>query len=848
MAKQPVDQSPAEALETLPGFKLELLLKADPKVNGSWINLAKDGRGRLWIGGQRGQPITRVTIGKDGAVAQSEVVKLPITETMGILFAFDSLYVDGHGQTADGKQAFGLWRLQSTKKDDNYDKVELIHEWPGGAGEHGAHGIVQGKDGRLYVVCGNFTSIGEPAPTSPHKNYQDDLVLPRAEDGNGFGAGKKPPGGFVMRMEPDGKNAELFASGERNTYDIAFNADGELFGFDSDMEWDWGMPWYRPIRVFHAASAADQGFREGSGKWPEYYEDSLPAAVNVGIGCPTGVAFGYGAKFPAKYQKAFYILDWTYGRLIAAHLKPNGSSYSATWENFVAPKSLKGDGAKTPNNLTDVVIGDDGAMYFTTGGRNTAAYLYRVTYAGNESTAAADVHDVDGADARAVRHQLEAFHGKQDPKAVETAWQHLGSPDRFIRYAARIAVETAPVAQWKDRALNERDPQAGIEALLALSRMGDKSLQPAIVQALGKFQISGLPEALQLQKARVIEVCLARMGVPAPESAEAKALVGELSPMYPAKSVEMNRELSQTLLALHAPDAVARTVKLLTEAPTQEEQVVYAHALRTIKDGWTPELRKQYFGWFVASQAKDHVSKHPAYVTQWFADAGRPYADGSSFPRFIGNFHADAEQTLTPAEKGALEPLLAEFVPPQARAAKKAAAAKPRTVLVKEYTMEDLEPQLAQVGHGRNFARGKAAFESAQCLLCHKFGNEGGAVGPDITSVATRFARRDILESIVLPSKVISEQYAATDLKLKNGDLVSGRIVEETDEKIVVMTNPMKPEDRATVKKADVAKRTLSKLSPMPEGLINYYKPEEILDMMAYIESGGRKEHPDFAK
>ena len=129
-------------------------------------------------------------------------------------------------------------------------------------------------------------------------------------------------------MDPDGKNAELFASGERNTYDIAFNADGELFGFDSDMEWDWGTPWYRPIRVFHATSGGDHGFREGTGQVARRITPTAcPPSVNIGIGCPTGVVFGYGAKFPAKYQKAFYILDWTYGRLIAVHLKPKGASY-----------------------------------------------------------------------------------------------------------------------------------------------------------------------------------------------------------------------------------------------------------------------------------------------------------------------------------------------------------------------------------------------------------------------------------------------------------------------------------------------------------------------------------------
>ena len=232
-------------------------------------------------------------------------------------------------------------------------------------------------------------------------------MLKRIEDGNGFGSGKPPPGGFVARMDLDGKNAELFASGQRNDYDVAFNADGELFGFDSDMEWDWGTPWYRPIRIFHAVRGGDQGFREGSAKWPEYYADSLPASLNVGIGSPTGTIFGTGAKFPVKYQKAMYACDWTYGRILAVHLTPNGSSYSGTCENFVAPKGLHQNHGKTPLNLTDVVIADDGSLYFTIGGRGTQSDLYRVTYTGSEAATpltASQLHDDAGSAARALRH------------------------------------------------------------------------------------------------------------------------------------------------------------------------------------------------------------------------------------------------------------------------------------------------------------------------------------------------------------------------------------------------------------------------------------------------------------
>src|SRR2546423_7379895 len=82
--------TPAEALQTLPDFKVERLLSADKVKNGSWINLGRDNKGRLLLGGQNGQPVTRVTI-KDGKVANEEGLKLPVSETMGVLWAFDSL-------------------------------------------------------------------------------------------------------------------------------------------------------------------------------------------------------------------------------------------------------------------------------------------------------------------------------------------------------------------------------------------------------------------------------------------------------------------------------------------------------------------------------------------------------------------------------------------------------------------------------------------------------------------------------------------------------------------------------------------------------------------------------------
>lgn len=838
------EDNPVDKLDALPGFKIEHLLKADPKTQGSWISMAKDPKGRLLLGGQSGQPVTRVTL-KDGRVSGTEDLQLGVSETMGLLFVGDYLYINGQRKADRNRNVFGLYRALYNAQTDTFEPPVLLREWQAGGGEHGAHGIVLGPDKMLYIVIGNFVGIpGDLEPSSPHRNYADDLVLPRSEDGNGFGAGKKPPGGSVMRMDLEGKHAEMFAAGQRNTYDIAFNADGELFGFDSDMEYDWGMSWYRPVRVFHAVSGGDTGFREGTAKWPEYYSDSLPASVNIGIGCPTGVLFGTGAKFPAKYQKAFYILDWTYGRLIAVHLAPKGAGYTGSWENFVAPKSLRGGGGKTPLNLTDAVIGDDGAMYFTVGGRGTQANLYRVTYKGQEPAGPADLHDNNGAEARALRHKLEAYHTKEDTGAVDFAWQHLNSPDHFIRYAARIAIERQPLEQWKAKALAEKEVNASLTALLALARLGGRGSEAPLLDALTKLPpLSSLDESQALEKLRVLQVAISRSGKPSGDAAA--KLIAELDASYPAKSEHLNRELCQVMLALEAPNAITKTMSLAEKAATQEEQVTYMMHLRTAKNGWTPELRKQYFSLWI----KDRLNKkQPDYVTQWFADAGIRYTDGASFPRFLANFHNDAKATLTAGEAEALAPVVNAYVPPGAKPARRPAPATRK--FVKEWQTADLMPLLEQVGKGRNFAKGKEVYESeaGKCNACHRFANEGGMTGPDLTAIATRFQRKDILEALTEPSKVISEQFANSQIKTTDGRVVVGRVLEDTDEKVVLQADPLKPKELVTLKKSEVAKREFSKVSPMPTGLLNNFTQEEILDLLAYLEAAGQKDHRNFTK
>ena len=832
---KPLDYSqPSEFLDTLPGFTIEHVLQADASVNGSWICMAKDPKGRLLLGGQNGQPITRVTL-QDGKVVKQEILNIPVSETMGMLFVNNALYISGAGS-----RGFALYRCRDTKGNDSYDDVEFLREWRGGGGEHGSHGLVLGPDNMLYAVCGNFTGLPHDlTESSPHRNYADDLALPRMEDGNGFGAGAKPPGGYIARMDLDGKNIELFSSGQRNTYDIAFNADGELFGWDSDMEWDWGTPWYRPVHVFHSVRGGDNGFREGTAKWPQYYPDGLPQTTTIGIGCPTGVTFGTGAAFPTKYQQAFYLCDWTYGRLIAVHLRPDGASYTGSFENFVAPKSLRGKGPRMPLNLTDAVIADDGSLYFTIGGRGTQASLFRVSWQGSEKAAplpAEKLADQTARDARTLRHKLESFNVRPDPAAVSFAWPHLNSPDRYIRYAARMAVERNPVSEWQAKALAEKSPAAAFTALLALARLGNSEIQPAVFKSLAAIPSGGLSEQLLLEKLRVIQVSIARHGTPTGDAAA--QVLADINPLYPANSEALNRELSQILIAMNAPNVVPRTIALLQAAKTQEEQITYIVQLRNQKTGWNNELRRGYLEWW-----NGHASTaHSAQVSKWFMDAGIPFNNGASYANFMANAHEEAKFTLTGEEILALNDVLTDY---SARHAQEPAPPLSSRKLVQEWTTADLQPLLPQVGKGRSFQRGRDVFYQAQCSACHRYGDKGGAVGPDLTAVATRFKRQDLLESSTEPSKVLSEQYMNTAVETKAGQVVIGRIVEETEQKLVLRPNPLAPET-VTVLKSDIETRELSKTSPMPSGLLNTFTKEEILDLLAYLESLGDSKHPNF--
>ena len=321
------NQNPKIAkLKLQPDFKAEHLYSPAENDQGSWVAMAFDDKGRLITSDQYGAlyRMELPDIGAEKLRPKIEKLKIQTGEQVadsviqmgyaqGLLYAFNSLYVMvNHRGNDEFEKTSGLYRLQDTDSDDQYDKITLLKKLEG-AGEHGPHSIVPSPDGKsLYVIAGNHTDLPEMDSYRLPKNWKNDNLFPQIKDPRGHANDRGAPGGWIANIDPEGKNWELVAAGFRNPFDLAFNELGDMFTYDSDMEWDLGMPWYRPTRICHVASGAEFGWRTGNGKWSPAYPDNLPPVMNIGQGSPTNVMYGMNANFPEKYRRSVFAFDWSF--------------------------------------------------------------------------------------------------------------------------------------------------------------------------------------------------------------------------------------------------------------------------------------------------------------------------------------------------------------------------------------------------------------------------------------------------------------------------------------------------------------------------------------------------------
>lgn len=877
---------PAGVFELQPGFQVEKLFTVPRDELGSWVSITFDNQGRLLASDQGNRGLCRITlpaIGQEGGETRVEQLdfsgcEIQPSSAQGMLWAFDSLYL-----SINGGPGSGLYRAWDTDGDDKFDECVRLKSFQGG-GEHGPHALRLSPDGkRIFVICGNHTrppfnageELANPDYTSRiPTNWGEDLLLPRMWDARGHARGVMAPGGWVASTDADGKTWDLWSIGYRNPYDMAFNADGELFAYDADMEWDVGTPWYRPTRVVHVTSGSEFGWRSGTGKWPEWTMDSHPPIVNIGPGSPVGAEFGYGCRFPAQYQKALYICDWTFGTMYSIHIEPMQSTYTGRREEFLS---------RSPLPLTDVAAGPDGALYFTVGGRGTQSELYRVTYVGDESTEPAELRNSQGAGPRSMRRQFENWHAGRtgneiQPSAdTQSLAQNLASVrnsgDRFMRTASRNAFYHSELfAQLMKNPealasadLDQLEAADRLWVLLALAKAPVESLQVTGVLEEGQPEkvrgvlaescrrmllstdFASLAAGDRLNYLRTLSLVFLRLGEPSEETRS--SFLARLDGHFPTTDAAVDRDLCQMLVYLKSPTIVGKTVALLerdsvptvteemdnllarnggygraiaaslAKAPDQQ-QLWYAFCLKNVREGWTLEQRKSYFMWF---------------------DRARQWAGGASFQGFLQNIEnesflgaSEAERLLIEAS-GARKPFALPEIPKPSGPGK-------------EWTLDEVRGMAEDGLIKRDFENGRRMYAATRCVICHRFDGSGGATGPDLTQIAGRFNLKDLTEAIMDPSRVISDQYRASTIVTSAGQTISGRVVSETDAGLTVLVNPEDPASIRDIAHDDIDEVIPSAVSIMPAKLLDPLNRDELLDLLAYLLSRGDSRNQMFRK
>lgn len=456
-----------------PGFEIERI--AEPELVGSLVAMTWGQQGRLLVSREFGPVFSVSDENGDGKFDKVVEFSPEIKNCQGLCQVRDEVYLVG-----DGPQGAGIYRLPDHNSDGVADGIEHLVTHKGSMGEHGPHDVVWGPDGWLYHNLGNHAWVKEEpqSHSSVSKPYEGDLLQPRFEDGNGHAAGIPVPGGSIWRFTPDGKRWWLETAGFRNQYDVAFNSAAELFTFDSDMEWDVGQPWYRPVRVNHCVPGAEFGWRSGTANWPAYYFDSLPATVDVGRGSPTGVVFYEHERFPAEYQGSLLCCDWSLGRILAIRLRPDGVSYLGEVLPLVSGNPL---------NVSDIEVDRDGSVIFSTGGRRTEGGLYRVRYRGEEPTAPVVASDFQGL---LDLPQWTSAWAREDAEKVRRA---MGAKEwkSSLEKAARPNSETAPPGKAEARQIRaltmmcQLGPAPSIDLLMEVAQSPDAGARAFAALLLG---------------------------------------------------------------------------------------------------------------------------------------------------------------------------------------------------------------------------------------------------------------------------------------------------------------------------------------------------------------------------
>lgn len=846
--------------------------------------LTIDPRGRVTVSG-RGY--IRFLLDEDGdgrAERAATFAEAPHDGAQGLLWEADTLYFTGDG---------GLRRFRDADGDGRADgPSELIRAMRTG-GEHDAHAIRRGPDGKLYVLAGNMTGIDASNATAP-----DSPV-------------KEPVAGCLLRFAPDLKQCEIVADGFRNAYDFDFSLDGEVFTYDSDNERCVGLPWYEFTRFYRVIAGGRYGWNgpQHGDFWrcPPYFFDVVAPLCYTGRGSPTGVECYRHSRFPEVYRGAMFIADWTFGKIYAIHIKREGLTYHAV-EVELFMESV-GDNGFAPTDLA--VHPESGDLYISVGGRGTRGAVYRVRYTASgplvRNTLPATPIPARTARMDEIRRTQILLGDIGCPQARGTIWEGYTSRTGERASCPPQSRKTIPEPQTAPAHAEELNSR--ITAVRRGFPTGNNDLDRELSRTLALIEDSD-PQTLDRVAGKLTAtsdpvedvhylavIARLRADRPRPVTRSVARALLLLDRKYAAGGTNRDLHWPQRVRELHAglaerdpslnevmladPEFGRPEHTLFAEHPAFDKPRAAERFLAYLADHpdqpWTPglvsavgELEPQR----VFEKLREQWVHRPLREAILRVLARRP--EQQDLDRLVEGLSAidvatasaclDAIIRLAPGRDGT-------FLAAMIRALRSQSTGKERDKLrlrlceylanlteetaincdsaawngwlaehhpafaseaaeAEQADMAVWRKRLAAVDWSRgDRQRGAEVYERIGCRSCH---TGLSAMGPDLRGVGQRFSRDDLFTAVLDPSRDVSDQYQGLVIETASGEFYHGFIVYEATDSLLLRTGP---DAIVRVPVPEIVDRRRSALSLMPAGQLDQTTDAELADLYAYLRA-----------
>ena len=706
--------------------------------------------------------------------------------------------------------------------------------------DHTTNGIRMGIDGWIYIAVGDYGVL--------EARGRDDRVLNRR-------------GGGVIRVRPDGTEMEFFAWGLRNILDVCIDPFLNMFTRDNTND---GGGW--DVRLSQILQGAEYGYPS----WYRNFADEImPVLADYGGGSGCGGMHLHDARWPAPFGDALYTCDWGRSEVYRHPLEPVGPTFAAGQEVFV----------KIPRP-TDIDVDGRGLMYISSWKDGKFAYdgpdvgfvaqirprdflpkpfpnlreltaeqlieLFRSPSAVHRLHASRELLRRDGQASTSGPLLLNFAGERLHPLAARVAAlfcykQLLGQEANpgLLKLATEPAIREFALRAATDRAtqldnvpaepfveaLADANPRVQAQALISLSRLGHAESAAAILPLTHRSSVPDSATDEQAHKKPLPELVLPHLAVRALVQLNAWQLcLDQLNGPHRAGAL-------WTLRYLHRPEVIAGLQsQLQRETDETRQQDLLAVLCRLYfqegeyRDGWWG-TRPDHTGPYFASVEWSHSAEIARFLRRYHETASPEQKQAIQLQLTRHKIRLPGVNEENPAGAEAMADLKPIVIPPVDPGNKNQIANLP---------YPETLARAMQPGDAGAVSRGQALFQSQSCHACHTTASGQTPKGPHLVDIGRRYRREELIESILKPSAKIAQGFDTYVFVMDDGKQHVGFVTGESAETIAIRKNDGLPLE---LPQNQIEFRRKQEPSMMPEGLVNNLTPQQLADLLEYLNS-----------